>query len=136
MSENLDLVRSLYVDWGRGDFSSAEWAHPEIDFAIIGGPTPYRAHGIAGMAQGTREFLTAWEGYRSEAEEYRELDDGRILVLTRDTARGRTSGAVTQQMRAHVLHLHGGKVVRSVVYWDRDRALADLGLTAEDAAGD
>jgi ketosteroid isomerase-like protein len=129
MSENLDLVRSIYADWERGDFGSAEWADPNIDFAIIGGPTRYEAtHGIPGMARSTREFLTEWEGYRVEAEEYRELDEERILVLTLDTARGRTSGVHTVAKRAHVLHLHGGKVVSAALYWDRDRAFADLGL--------
>jgi ketosteroid isomerase-like protein len=133
MSENLDLVRSIYAASERGDFSSAEWADPEIDFEVIGGPTPYRAHGVPGMARGMGEFLTAWEGYRVEAEEYRELDDERMLVLTRDTARGRTSGVHTVAMRAQLLHLRDGKVTRYVVYWDRDRALADLGLVAEEA---
>jgi hypothetical protein len=30
--ENVEMVRSVYETWGRGDFRSAEWAHPEIDF--------------------------------------------------------------------------------------------------------
>jgi ketosteroid isomerase-like protein len=128
MSENLDLVHSIYAAWERGDFGSAEWANPEIECVIADGPEPGSWRGLAGMTQGARDFLSAWAQYRFEANEYRELDGGRILVLTRSTGRGKSSGLEIGQMRAHLFDVREGKVTRFVTYFDPERALADLGL--------
>jgi ketosteroid isomerase-like protein len=134
-SENLDLVRSIFAAWQRGDFSSAEWAHPGIEFMIADGPTPGSYKGLAEMAEGWREFLSAWEDFRAEeVDEYRELDGERVLALQQFSARGKTSGFDLGQMRtrgANLFHVRGGKVIRLVLYWNRERALADLGLAPE-----
>lgn len=132
MSANVDLVRSIYADWERGDFSrSAAWAHPEIEFVLVEGPAPGSWTGLAGMAEAYGAFLRAWDELRTEAEEYRELDDERVLVFDHATGRGKTSGLDLGQMRAQgalLVHIRDRKVTRLVLYWDRDRALADLGL--------
>jgi ketosteroid isomerase-like protein len=130
--ENVEIVRSIFAAWDRGDFSSAAWAHPEIEFVIADGPAPGSWKGLAEMAKGWREFLSAWEEWREEAEEFRELDGERVLVLVRMSGRGKASGLETGQMRAtaaKVFHVRDRKVTKFVTYWDRDRALADLGLS-------
>jgi hypothetical protein len=86
---NLDLVRSIFAPWECGDWSSAEWAHPEIEFVIADGPEPGSGTGLAGIAQGTRGLLGAWEDLRVVAEEYRELGDERVLVLAHRSGRPR-----------------------------------------------
>jgi hypothetical protein len=99
VSANLDLVRSIYADWERGDYSSTEWAHPEIEFVMLGGPEPGSASGVSGMAEAWRSWLRAWEEFRAEAEEYRELDHQRALVLVQNTGRDKASGFEIGQMR-------------------------------------
>jgi len=86
-STNLDLVRSIYAAFERGDFSSVEWAHSEIELVIADGPDPSVSTGLVGMLEGGSTILDAWEDWRPEVEEYRELDGERVLVLTRRLAR-------------------------------------------------
>jgi len=124
-SVNLGLVRSIFSAWERGDFSSAEWADPEIEYVTVGGPEPGSSTGKD--TEALRDFLSVWDDYRTEAEEYRELDNGRILVLARSSGRGRTSGLEIAHPRANLFYLRGGKVTRAVFYWDRAQALADVG---------
>jgi ketosteroid isomerase-like protein len=125
---NLSSVRSISAAWERGDYSSVDWAHPEIEFVIADGPEPGSWTGLAGLAPSLLDFQSAWEEYHSEAEEFRELEDGRVLVLTNARGRGRASGAEMAERRANLFHLRDGKVTRLAVYWDRRRALSDAGL--------
>jgi ketosteroid isomerase-like protein len=131
-ASNLDLVRSIYADWERGDFlTSFKWAHPEVEFVVADGPEPGNWTGLAAMEAVFRERMSAWDDYRFAAEEIRGLSDERVLVLNRRSGRGKASGLDIGQMQSagvNLFHLREGKVTNLVVYWDRDRALADLGL--------
>jgi hypothetical protein len=133
-SADLDLVRSIFADWERGNFGPVEWAHPEIEFVIADGPAPASWSGLDGMMEGWRDFLSAWDVWRGEAQEYRDLGGGRLLVLILGSGRGKTSGLDAEQVRAegvNLFQIRDGKVVRLVVYFDRERALADLDLAPD-----
>lgn len=131
-SANLELVRSIYTDWERGDWSRGDWAEEGIEFAIADGPDPSSWTGVPAVAEGWRKFLSAWDGYRGEATEYRELDDERILVLIQVHGRGKASGLELGHPSANVFTLRRGKVTRLVIYWHAESALPALGLARDD----
>jgi ketosteroid isomerase-like protein len=137
MSGNLDLVRSIVTPMERGDFSG--WvdslAHPEIECVITDGPEPASLNGVSAYLEWTRDFLSAWEGYRLKADAYRELDDERVVVLVHASGgRGKTSGVELGQHGgggALLFHIRDREVIEYIVYFDRQHALSELGLTSE-----
>ena len=83
------------------------------------------------MAAAWRRVLSGYEELRAEADEYRCLDDEQVLVLVRRRGRGKRSGLELGEMRskgAAVFRVCNSRVTALAWYWDRDRALADLGL--------
>jgi ketosteroid isomerase-like protein len=132
MSANLDLVLSLFADWERGDFSRIDWADPDIEFATPEGlDAPSAQRGRRAMADVWRTTMAAWDNLSVTADEYRELDDERIIVLHRFRARGTMSGLQVDEgltKGALLFALRRGRVRRLVVYLRRDSAFADLGL--------
>ena len=135
MSENVDLVRSIYAEWEQGELRSRGWADPEIECVIADGPAPGHWRGQNAMWEAWRDFFSVWEDWRVDADEYRELDGERVLVLEYRRARAKGSGLRIGQMTretpskgASLFHVRDGKVTRFVTYFERERAFADLGL--------
>ena len=130
--ENVELLRSMLAPWEAGDYGSTEGLHPDLEYVVADGPEPGAGKGLIGLGQAWAAWLSAWEDLRIEVDEYRELDDERVLVLARKSGRGRQSGLEIEDMHAKgavICHVHGGKVTRMVLYYDRARAFADLGLS-------
>jgi hypothetical protein len=131
VSENLDLVRSIYATWARRDYDWTDWADPAIDFLVADGPSPGNWTGLAGIWEGWRAVLSPSEDWRAKDIQYREIDQQRGLAVMRFSGRGKTSGLDVAQMGgtgANVFQIRVGKMIKVVIYWSRDRALADTGL--------
>jgi ketosteroid isomerase-like protein len=129
-SANVNVVRSIFAAWGRGDFSSTNWADPEIEYVFADGPAPGTWKGLAAMQEASRDWVSAWEDWRAEAESYEQLDDERVFVLMSYAGRGKASGLDLGEMHAGAASLwqvRAGRVTRVVCWWDRAHALAELG---------
>ena len=132
-ASNLDLVRSIYANWERGDFSRSDWADPDIEFVLADGPEPGRWRGVAAMAKAWSQRLSPFDEYRTTGHDYRMLDEERILVFVAHSGRGKSSGLEVADLGdlgqpAALFHMRDRRVTRLVVYTSRDRAFDDLGL--------
>ena len=127
---NIEVVRALYERRERGEMYVREFVHPEIEFVRIGSEAPDFAgewHGLEGLRQATVDYLNVWEDYQFEVERMIDLGD-RILILEKQTARGRRSGAVISQDVGALLTLRDGLIVRWEYYWERADALEAAGV--------
>ena len=135
MSTNLDLVRSICANWERGEFRSTAWMHPDIEIVWSRWISPVTTKGVGEAVELFRdEVLSTLEAATFETEEIREVDTERVLVLARRSGHGKRSGLELGEMRskaAVLFHVRDRKVTTLVWYWDRDRALIDLGLMRE-----
>ena len=130
-SANLELVRAIYTRWESGDYHSSEWAHPDIELVFADLPDLGTWHGLDGLREGWRRYLGIWDEFRTGVDEYVEVDDERVLVLNHFSGRGKVSGLEVSSVSARgasLFHLRDGKVVRLMLYANRERGLEDAGL--------
>jgi ketosteroid isomerase-like protein len=131
---DVEFLREVYEEWGRGDYSRDFFA-PDIaanarGFVDMDGGQ----RGIEDVIATQRDWLRQWERpFVVEADEF--IDAGPcVVVFIRWRGRGRGSGAEVEAEGAHVWELRDGKAVRWEIYRDRAKALAAVGLAA-DASG-
>ena len=70
----------------------------------------------------------SWEEFRSVIEDYRDLGD-EVLMLGRNRARGKGSGAPVDAPTAAICSFHDGKVSRIRLYLDQSEALRAVVLS-------
>jgi ketosteroid isomerase-like protein len=130
--ENVEIVRHLYDGWKRGDFRTRDFFDVEIEHSRIGSELPGingNWRGIEGLRVAMASYLDALADLRVEAERIIDLGGDRVLVLSRHTARGKTSGLPYEHELGDLFTLSDGKVLRYASYWDREEALEVAGLS-------
>jgi ketosteroid isomerase-like protein len=129
--ENVEAVRQSMGAWNRGDVDAwVEASHPDIEWfsevlrRIEGPETVYR--GQAGLRRYWAEWHAVWE-LTIEIAEMRDLGDT-VLTLGQIRTRGEASGVDLDQEVAYVHEFEDGLARRVRSYFDRQEALAAVGL--------
>jgi ketosteroid isomerase-like protein len=124
--ENVEIVKAIYSDWQRGDFTAIDWADPEIEFSVPGPEAG--ARGLEGMTRAWTEWLRAFKDLKVEAAAFHEAGD-KVVVEQNFRGEGRGSGISLDQISgAAVFTLRDGKVIRFTGYLTVEAALADAGI--------
>ena len=125
---NIDLIRPIYEEWGQGHWRTRfEVYDPNMEWGWSS-----EFPGLAGVFRDARDpnprlrtWLSGWEYWRAEAEEFLDLGD-HVVVLATYHGRGKGSGVEIEQDGAHVFTLRDGKVVRLEIFASRDKAIASV----------
>jgi ketosteroid isomerase-like protein len=134
--ENVEVVRSAYEAFARGDFETAlELFHPDIEWHDPDRPGGGTYHGHEGLIRNLEEWLEGWEEFRLEPEEFLEAGD-QVVVLVRQSGRGKGSGVEIEAPLAQTYRVHEGKVVWARTYASREEALKAAGMSEQDAHAD
>jgi ketosteroid isomerase-like protein len=136
--QNVELVRALQPSGGADlaeVFAEDQSALAEEMSALVdpcfecvfignessGSPTlSYR--GPEGFIAGWREWLSPWESYRIDAEEFIDAGD-EVVVLARVQARTRRGGVEMGHAPAAVWTVRDGRISKIEFYFERSQAL-------------
>jgi ketosteroid isomerase-like protein len=109
--ENVDAVRAWVAALNREDLDALlEIADPDVEYvsylaSLSGGVGTYRGH--EGIGQFLRDLADAWEWFRVDVDEYRDLGEC-ILMEGRLQAKGGTSGLEVEKELAWLLDFREG----------------------------
>ncbi|HMC06249.1 MAG TPA: nuclear transport factor 2 family protein [Solirubrobacterales bacterium] len=132
--ENVDWIRRMFDEFGWSpagieEASRAGLVAPnvELDFSALYFDGPV----VRGLEEWRRAFADTAPWGRSltfEPERFFEIDDERVLVFMRVTARGEGSGVPVENRVAHEYTIRDGVLARWKGYADRSQALEAAGL--------
>ncbi len=125
---DVELLRSMFDGWERGDFSRGVTLYAEnMAFTTVEPEGQYSGHGPAGVRRWMQGFLGAWEFYSVRVDEIEDLGGGRYHGAGEQYARGRESGTETRYP-AHVgARVEDGKITQLVFSFTREDAVGRLG---------
>ena len=129
--ENVEVAKRVIDAFNRRDVDAifecvardVEW-FPAMPVTSSGGAL----RGRGGIESYVREVSDTWEEYRVAAQDFRDLGDDQVLVLSRVEGRGAGSGGLVDAPMGQIFDFRDGKISRVRTYLDHAEALQAVGL--------
>jgi ketosteroid isomerase-like protein len=128
--ENVEIVRTMWAAWGRGDFPTARGMFAEDS---VWDDTRFRPdgavhHGLGALDVVSSTWRQTWERYSIEAERVLDAGDEEVAVVVRDRGEGRGGGVAVTNHWGVVMTVRDRRIVHTKVYPTPEQVLEAAGL--------
>ena len=128
---NVEVAKRVIDAFNRRDVDAIfECVNPDIEWLpampVTFGGGPLR--GREGIESYVREVSDTWEEYRVVGQDFRDLGEDQVLVLSRIEGRGAGSGGLVDAAMGQIFDFRDGKIARVRTYLDHVEALEAAGL--------
>jgi ketosteroid isomerase-like protein len=127
--ENVEALRRVYGEWGRGRFRAGSELYDPWVVLVLRPQFPDAGAylGPEGIRGYMRRFLEDWEDAVIEAEEFIDAGDS-VVVGVHQRAAGKGSGIPVDMRYFQVWTFRGGAVIRIESIREREEALEAAGM--------
>jgi ketosteroid isomerase-like protein len=123
--ENVELVREMHEAFLRGDFENAMSTFAED---VVWEDQHGTYHGHEGVARSTARWTGAWEDLHQEIDDILGTDGDDVVVLLRQSGRGKSSGVPVESVFGWIYTVTGGTISRVRLFPNAEEALKAAGL--------
>ena len=124
-----ELIERVYSEWGRGDYSSGEFLHPDFELVFAPGFLEEGVHrGPRAAWRGWKDWLDQWSSWEYVPVEWIELGEGRLGVVIDIDGVSRSTGMPLALQSANLWQIDDGLVRRLVIYAHREDMIRELGI--------
>jgi ketosteroid isomerase-like protein len=126
--ENVELIQRMYETFHRGDADGTlAYFDPEVEVDASMRVDEGIGHGREAVNAIVARWLGAWDKWREEIEEIRDLGP-QVLVVSKQSGRAKGSGIEVETHYAVLYEIHGDKITRMCIYSEPAEALEATGL--------
>ncbi len=124
----MEVARRCYEAYVSSDpLQALSCFDPECEMDLRLRPDGKIFRGHHGVVEATRPWVEAWDDWRLEVEEFIDVGD-RVLVIARESGRGKGSGIEIEHPHLALLTVRNDKIVHWRGFVEKAQALEAAGL--------